>query len=200
MVSLKNKAGTGTLSCTGTTLVGEELYCPNTKTFLTGNSDFTSKIISVKESIIATSEGLFTSKMERLQKSSSENSGALAKIDDIVIIGGKEYFLSAGELSLDMPDLAVAKNPESRFDTTPMTSVGKALKFGGDTLLLGYMKDSSSGILLVDERGNTYPVTLKGEQVSSMKIEPIGTGYLISTDTKVYFYQKGAENPELLTE
>lgn len=33
--------------------------------------------------------------MERLYKASSENSGALAKLDDIVSIGGKDYFLSS---------------------------------------------------------------------------------------------------------
>ena len=95
LTTLKNKAGTGTLACSGTTLVGEELYCPRTKSFLTGNSDFTSKIISVKDSIIATSEGLFNNKMERLRKASSENSGSLAKIDDIITIGGNDYFLSS---------------------------------------------------------------------------------------------------------
>lgn len=81
-----------------------------------------------------------------------------------------------------------------------MSAVGKVLRFGGDTLLLGYMKDGVSGLILVDERGNKYPVVLSGEQVASMKIQLLGSGYLISTHSRVYFYQKGAEKPELLTE
>ena len=81
-----------------------------------------------------------------------------------------------------------------------MNSIGKAIRFGGDTILLGYMKDGKSGMLLIDERGNKYPVPLEGEQVSNIKIETLGSGYLISSKSKVYFYQKGANTPDLLLE